>query len=85
MAIMSREELERAAKRGMPVLYEDRARGYKAVGQIGAIIDRYRAGSSYLQVELKDVHANSVCICDPTMISLWDGSVDKPFGKEGRT
>ncbi len=77
MAIMTREELEKAAKRGMPVQYTDRARGFSLVGQIGAIIDRYRAGGSYLQVELKDVHANSVYICDPAAISLWDGSVDK--------
>ncbi len=74
--MLNREELKRAAERGLPVLYEDRVRGFKTTGQITAIIDRYENGERALRVEVKEINKNSVIICVPEALSLWNGSTD---------
>lgn len=70
---MTPEELERAAERGLPVLYEDKIRGFRTTGQITAVIHRYVNGEKVLRAEVKRIHENSVIICSPDALSLWDG------------
>lgn len=74
---MDRTELERAAIEGLPVVYESRVHGYRILGQVTAVIDRYALGGSFLSAELKDIYANSSYLCDPRELSVWDGCVDK--------
>lgn len=73
---MERCEMERAAERGLPVLYEDRVRGFKTTVQITAIIDRYENGERALRVEVKEINKNSVITCVPEALSLWNGRTD---------
>ncbi len=71
--MLTHEELERAARKGLPVLYEDKVRGFKTTGQITAVIHRYVNGERVLRAEVKKIHENSVIVCSPDSLSLWDG------------
>ena len=73
---MERDELRRVARDGIPVIYRSKAYGYRILGQVTAIIERYIKGRVYLRAELKDIRANSVYICDPEELEIWDGTVE---------
>ncbi|MBQ8140606.1 MAG: hypothetical protein IJ038_02805 [Clostridia bacterium] len=78
--MLDRETITLAAKQGIPVLYDDRERGFSLVGQITSIIESYPDGKEVLSAEVRDMRAGCVYKCKPEYLSLWRGVTDGVYG-----
>ena len=72
---MNESELRHAAENGIPVVYENKLSGYRIIGQVTAVIQRYSRNSTAFRAELKDINSNSIYVCDPNELKIWDGYV----------